>query len=215
LPREIFGQTDFYNYSKYEYVFLNHLYNNEKICNNLWNHKIFGNYLSDPEWIFMHENAKYIQNNSRLIFDNLSNTFVYDQYFSSEVSLIFLDFCYRNFICRNLSVLLEFLDFSARSLGFSNKSLELFLFKFNKVNFYLDASRIVKSNNFYISNKVDNLNFYSRDVINKYHVNTGLCIYPEYLKLRYDKRFYDIAKFNSPFYGKSKKSVENIIKSQN
>lgn len=163
----------------------------------------------------MHENAKYIQNNSRLIFDNLSNTFVYDQYFSSEVSLIFLDFCYRNFICRNLSVLLEFLDFSARSLGFSNKSLELFLFKFNKVNFYLDASRIVKSNNFYISNKVDNLNFYSRDVINKYHVNTGLCIYPEYLKLRYDKRFYDIAKFNSPFYGKSKKSVENIIKSQN
>lgn len=97
---------------------------------------------------------------------------MYDQYFSSEVSLIFLNFCYRNYICRNFSILLEFLDFSSRSLNFSHKSLEIFLFKFNKVSFYFDCNRSVKSNNFYLNNNTDSKNLYSSELLKKYHVNT-------------------------------------------
>jgi len=112
---------------------------------------------------FYKENEHFIQNNSRLIFDNFSKTFMYDQYFSSEVSLIFLNFCYRNYICRNLSILLEFLDFSSRSLKF----LEIFLFKFNKVSFYFDCNRSVKSNNFYLNNNTDSKNLYSSELLKK------------------------------------------------
>lgn len=118
LPKEVFGHPSFCSTNKYKYEFLNHLSSNSPYNKNLWNYEIFGKYLSSPDWIFIKENEHFIQNNSRLIFDNFSNTFIYDQYFSSEVSLIFLNFCYRNYICRNLSILLEFLDFSSRSLKF-------------------------------------------------------------------------------------------------